>query len=407
MTKCRHRHIGAALAAVLMGASMATSSAFAADLGGNCCTDLEERIAELESTVARKGNRKVSLTVSGWVSQSVLFWDDGTESNAYIVDNTNETTRFRFTGDAKIGQGWSAGYRIEIGVESAPSIAVNQNTDDGGGIGVRHSFWWIKNDKFGQLSVGQMGASTTDILFIEHGEVNLAASRALDWVGGGFLLRSGGGFTGGTWANLLPTLGLDTARSNLVKYTSPTLAGFNVAAAWGEDDFWDAAVNYSGDFNSIKVAFGVGYVMDTDRTLASGVHDISQVKGSASVWHVPSGLYVSGAFVHEQRDLVVGTRPDADWWLVSGGWRGRLNALGETTVYGEYSESNDGAVGAVAGVTASDMSMYGFGIVQRIDAAAMELYVAYRHFDGDFSVGARRTNLDELDLVHTGARIKF
>ena len=39
--------------------------AAAADLGGNCCADLEERIAELEATTARKGNRKVSLTDFG------------------------------------------------------------------------------------------------------------------------------------------------------------------------------------------------------------------------------------------------------------------------------------------------------------------------------------------------------
>ncbi|WP_334148124.1 hypothetical protein [Hyphomicrobium sp.] len=40
----------------------------AADLGGDCCADLEERIAELEATTARKGNRKVSLEVYGHVN---------------------------------------------------------------------------------------------------------------------------------------------------------------------------------------------------------------------------------------------------------------------------------------------------------------------------------------------------
>ena len=45
----------------------------AADLGGNCCADLEERIAELEATTARKGNRKVSLTIYGWVAQQVMW----------------------------------------------------------------------------------------------------------------------------------------------------------------------------------------------------------------------------------------------------------------------------------------------------------------------------------------------
>ena len=90
--------------------------AAAADLGGDCCADLEERIAELEATTARKGNRKVSLNISGWVNESVFFWDDGTERNAYVGTNSLEQSRFRFTGDAKITNDWSAGYTLEIGV---------------------------------------------------------------------------------------------------------------------------------------------------------------------------------------------------------------------------------------------------------------------------------------------------
>ena len=76
-----------------MGATafLGGGSAFAADLGGNCCADLEERIAELEATTARKGNRKVSLTITGWVSSQIYWFDDSIESNAYIVDNNNES----------------------------------------------------------------------------------------------------------------------------------------------------------------------------------------------------------------------------------------------------------------------------------------------------------------------------
>ena len=68
--------LGALVAAGVLAGGFATSAS-AADLGGNCCADLEERIAELEATTARKGNRKVSLTVSGWVGQQVMWWDDG------------------------------------------------------------------------------------------------------------------------------------------------------------------------------------------------------------------------------------------------------------------------------------------------------------------------------------------
>jgi hypothetical protein len=66
-----------ALAACAVGSLLALPAS-AADLGGDCCADLEERIAELEATTVRKGNRKVSLTVYGQVNQAVMFWDDGT-----------------------------------------------------------------------------------------------------------------------------------------------------------------------------------------------------------------------------------------------------------------------------------------------------------------------------------------
>jgi len=54
------------------------------------------------------------------------------------------------------------------------------------------------------------------------------------------------------------------------------------------------------------------------------------------------------------------------------------------------------------------------GIVQATDNAAMELYVAYRHYEVDqldltdvtgAAVGAGR--FEDIDVVLTGARIKF
>src|SRR5688500_11445963 len=55
--------------------------------GGSCCADLEERVAELEATTARKGNRKVSLTISGQVTTQLMAWDNGIDSDTYIVDS--------------------------------------------------------------------------------------------------------------------------------------------------------------------------------------------------------------------------------------------------------------------------------------------------------------------------------
>jgi opacity protein-like surface antigen len=55
--------LSAVVAASLVSYGLPATSAIGANLGvsGSCCADLEERVAVLEATTARKGNRKVSL----------------------------------------------------------------------------------------------------------------------------------------------------------------------------------------------------------------------------------------------------------------------------------------------------------------------------------------------------------
>ena len=116
-------------------------AAKAADLGGDCCSDLEERVAELEATTARKGNRKVSLTISGQVTTALMAWDNGASSDVYVVDPpTAGGTLFNLTGSAKISPSLSAGFHIQIGLDKgARSHQVTQSDDDaGGGDDFRH-----------------------------------------------------------------------------------------------------------------------------------------------------------------------------------------------------------------------------------------------------------------------------
>ena len=55
----------AALFCVIGASVFAQKPARAADLGGDCCSALEDRVAELEATTARKGNKKVTVIVYG------------------------------------------------------------------------------------------------------------------------------------------------------------------------------------------------------------------------------------------------------------------------------------------------------------------------------------------------------
>src|SRR5262245_28901490 len=76
----RCRPLVVAWLAAVVASSNPVAVARAADLGGNCCEDLEERIAEIEGTPTGKGNRKVLLTVSGWSPLPVLSFSKGSWS---------------------------------------------------------------------------------------------------------------------------------------------------------------------------------------------------------------------------------------------------------------------------------------------------------------------------------------
>src|SRR5690349_2795382 len=171
--------LSALAAAGLLAGGLSAGSASAADLGGNCCADLEERIAELEATTARKGNRKVSLTVSGWVGEQVMWWDDGAETNTYVVGlGSTLASHVKFTGQATISPGWYAGYVIHIEAISSDSLTISQAVPigpaalAGGGAGymtqLLQSFWFIKSDHLGKVGVGlQSQASDNTAILVD------------------------------------------------------------------------------------------------------------------------------------------------------------------------------------------------------------------------------------------------
>ena len=142
-------------------------------------------MAELEATTARKGNRKVSLTVGGQVNESLLYWNDGKLNDVYEGTNDAARMRFRFVGDAKIDKTWSVGYLLEIGIrtnrlnrtdqfhdDGFSTIAVAPGTQDAGGLDIRHSAWWIQNKDLGKVWVGQTDQATERITEITLANTN-------------------------------------------------------------------------------------------------------------------------------------------------------------------------------------------------------------------------------------------
>jgi predicted porin len=459
----------AGLALVLgLGILAGAAPAGAADLGGDCCADLEERIAELEATTARKGNRKVSLEISGHVNEAVLWWDDGKERNAYIVTNDNQRSRFRFKGKAKIDKDLEAGYQIEVGIRTANSKRVNQFNSVGNdnavdaGLDLRDSYWFIKSKTYGRISVGRQATATDQIT-----EINLTQTASfskysdVEDTGLGFLLRSknGGltangvgatGQTGLTWRRLIgdggDQPGEGERRFNAVKYISPEFAGFTASAAWGEDDYWDVALNYSGELHGFEIEAGVGYGEITDGVqtntvcaFAVGANGVNcrQFGGSVSAIHKETGLFVNfGAGIKTDERAsqtavgAAGASNEQTFWSGQVGIEKKFTEYGKTTIYGEYYDYNGGGnsrrtvangdaldpfpgANAAAQIWSTGVNVYGAGIAQGFDKAALVVYLSYRHVEGDLNLRNPTTGaiadspLDDLDLVLSGAIIKF
>jgi hypothetical protein len=515
-------------AAGLYLGSAGMAPAQAADLGGDCCADLEERVAELEATVARKGNRRVSLTISGQVTTAVMAWDAGASIDAinaekesfttkttttttttvgaanfpaadpniapdalpvncapggvpnifigcgaaghidpphvhgahshtatststststttktaaveprargrardvYIVDNVPAAgTFFQLAGNARVNPNVSAGFQVVIALDTGGrSHQVNQFDDDGttgagnlptgprstGGfdtdIVMTLANWYIDHKQLGRVTLGRINTSTAGLTTIDLGGAGVTANASIGYTQRGFLEP----LSGQSWAALLggnTVNGSSLSRAQAIRYDSPTVGGFSVSGSWGENDLWDVALRYAGEFSGFRVAAGIGYadnvggVGDALEDNAVGVvgftgAQISQVKGSASILHVASGLYLTGARVVQDNDAA--SNRDTTLWYVQGGISKNWTSLGKTTVYGEYTRIDDAVL---SGGNFAETTVTGFGIVQMVDAAAMDLFLSYRNFSADLENGAPT---EDFSVVMGGARIRF
>ncbi|CAN1721748.1 Porin [Hyphomicrobium sp. 1Nfss2.1] len=480
--------LSALVAAGLLAGGLSAGSASAADLGGNCCADLEERIAELEATTARKGNRKVSLTISGWVGEQVMWWDDGGEQNVYVTGlGSTLASHFKFTGQATISPGWSAGYVIHVEAMDSDSLTINQysqhnpsalqpNNLSSGAYSVQllQSYWFLKSDHLGKIGVGLQSSASDNAAILVDGSGSLVPANWVMFDYNGFALRnsSTGALTGFNWQQFGGFCyggggaGGDCfgAPRDSVRYDSPTFAGFSFSAAWGEDDFWDVAARYSGEFNGFKIAAAAAYTQFsqdffTEPGLANtgtsiGVYDniaaivptssqydnrwVDYFQLGAYVEHVPTGLWLYGAYGHidpngvtagvnftDDAGVVVdsflggNSRASGDTYYIKGGLRERWTPLGHTVLYGEYEKFSNANPDLFvdAGISASTQ-LWGLGVVQEIDAAAMSLWLSYRHVSADISgvgcdngnaedIGLGGCSVDDFQYIKGGALINF
>lgn len=454
----RLRAIGAAaVVAALLCAMMPVALAGSADA---CCFDVDARIAEFENLGVRKGNRKLTLTISGWVNEALFMWDDGTDKDAYVGTNFVEQSRYRFLGEAKISKNWSAGYLLEVGVAGRPSSQWDQNSSRSASANpgnrefvsvLRKSNWFVKNEQLGQVAVGLNSLATYHLT----DDADATLTRYVDDSEGAavflaaFRIRADGQFVNGLrWSEVLRGFNNLTpgqaGRRDVVRYDSPVIAGFSFAASWGENDIADAALTYQGELGDFSVLAKAGYGTSDDpgsmfigpdgsfvvggTPCISGSTTLTSLPNfrcnwggaAATVMHAPSGLFLYGGWgqqsVHTDHVFPAGTAllPTSSMWFLQPGIEVNWLPLGKTAIFAEYRHDDPGSN---PGKTVSaDVTFWQGGVVQRIDDAAMTLYALYQHTSGTVTGNAATasggapvgtTSIDPFQEIIAGAKIDF
>ncbi|MEL6622456.1 MAG: porin [Pseudomonadota bacterium] len=434
----------AIVAGAMLTGGIVLAPAQAADLGGDCCTDLEERVAELEATSVRHARRQMRLVMSGHVHSSLLFWDNGEESDIYVIDNDESSTRLnlRFTGTAVPGV--TVGGQIEIDFETAVGGRISENDNDDGDlndINVRRAEWFVRSD-FGTVSVGQ-GSTASDGAF----EVSFTGS-ALAGVGYGLATTNIGGFrifnkTEGVYENITwgsTGTNSDAGRTNRVRYDTPTFAGFTASAAWGEDDEWDVALRYANEFNGVRVAAAAAYRFSGDDNGSRGrpgdgpctngsstgsingedCVEFESYGGSIALQHVPSGLHVAGGYNERTNNdfFTVGANtfefPKFTHWWGAAGITFRATSLGTSDISIQYIQNDTDQLelsGPVANPQADQTTYRNYGIAfsQNVDSlGGATVYFSYNRHELETDAITPDQDLEaEFDQVLTGMRVRY
>ena len=331
----------------------------------------------------------VSFNVSGQVNRAVMFADDGVASDIFFVDNTASNSRFRFAGSEDMGNGITAGFRIEL------AAAVNSNftqtikkTGDtifGGSTGMRKSEAYFSGN-WGTLTIGQ-GPTSTDGM----GDADLSntwlADASYNNEGGALVFRSSGAAgaaIGGTTSAISSYFDGHSRRSR-IRYDTPSFGPLTVSVDASQNDAWGVKGYVYTSLGGGDLSLQLGYASGDNRFASS------RIGGSASF------LFSQGTNItlgYQELDRPAAAALTTDHLFVKLGHRWGNNAV--SISYGANSDA-----GGVAGV---DGDRIGIGFVHSIPKPKVELYAGYKHWSRDSAAGV---SFEDIDSFQVGTRIKF
>ncbi|MEM9682505.1 MAG: porin, partial [Pseudomonadota bacterium] len=392
---------------------------------------------------------RLTLTPYGQINQTVLAYDDGRDSGTAIVDNNMSSSRLGMISTLSLTKDWRLGSQIEGGLDStgSSSLRATQTSrtrpfiEGDNRLFTRIATGWLEGP-LGRITVGD----TFPVIgsWIPNPGRTFATDQASFFlIGGGFnpvissptdsrtrLVRPWSAYAAPMqWPLTNPVV--------LVRYDSPTIAGFKLSMAKAQDGLFDIGLRYREDLSRFAVDVSLAYhdneVAENDRAQPGFPEFEEALVGGIGVRDRPTGIFSVFGLNYRMFDGsspndfdVNGNRRPDDYGLWSQlGLRRDLFGIGDTVLYGVMGYGHDRGKGRVVPAASGSqwlrtrVWMAGLNVIQELDFARdfgtrLEIYAGYRQWRGDFvrtTSASDPTPVDEdVDTLHiatAGFRLRF
>lgn len=339
-------------------------------------------VASAISSLLLAGNAQaIDVKLSGQVSRMIVAPNDASGDTIQHQDIGWSGSRFRITGEEKLDNGYTAGFRLEQQLQSNPSFGsagagqVNGGNDDF--IDNRYQDIYVKGS-FGKVSVGKgdgaaNGGTEEDL----SGTILSSSSNHQDNWGNYIIVAGDDPADNVTWDSIF-TMNDGISRVNRLRYDTPSFGGVSFSASMDQGDAYEIAARYKGNFSGTKLQATAFYVDTQDFA-----NDAEVLGMSASVL-LSGGL--NATIAYSDLDNPGNQSPDQNAGTIKLGYKIGVHAVSVDYGLGELGDTEADTVGLSYART--------FG-------KSIEAFATYRQLDSDLF------NAEAVDIVATGARIKF
>jgi len=314
-------------------------------------------------------------------------FDDGQQTTSKVVDNGNWNSRLGFTFTQPFGENTFRA-RFESGLTLRNSSLVSQTDTPDWNDTRRTLLRWFEvalDSKVGTVSLGQGATAANGSTGLDDSFTFIAGATDSTDGFASFRFRDDAGALTPVSIGQVNSA-LDALRRFRVRYDTPVFSGVMLSASYGQNvlvdadknDYYDAAIRWTGNLGDIAVRSALGYQWIDP----PGGDTTERLAGSVSLLHKPTGLNFA---------LSAGDEKDGpSYYWMRAGWRTNFVTAGTTSLSIDYYDGSDFLS------KGAKTENYGVYAVQDIDAWSLNLYVGWRKFKYSDKLGNSYQDADGL-----------